>query len=185
MTPTLDKASRLRKRQWASALLASIAVAVVGANAAQSNADADKGASSCSRGETREALDSFVVAFNRGDYAALDLLFAQPPVFRWYSSPKPGQRIGAAAKRRGTLIPYFRTRHARQDRLRFLAFGFTGRAARWSNLWFEMRRSAADFRQGKWIESPGKGAVACDGGSAQFIVMSLGGPAPIPVRSER
>lgn len=181
---TLGKASRPLGWQLASALLASLAVAVVGANAAQSNVDADKGASSCSRGQTRQALDSFVVAFNRGDYAALDSLFAQPPAFRWYSSPKPGQRIGAAAKRRDTLIPYFRTRHARQDRLRLLVFGFTGRAARWSNLWFEMRRSAADFRQGKWIESPGKGAVACDGGSTQFIVVSLGGPAPTPVRSE-
>lgn len=176
--------SRLLKWQWASTRLASIAVAVVVANAAQSNANADKGTSPCPRGQTRQALDSFVVAFNRGDYAALDSLFAQPPAFRWYSSQKLGQRIGAAAKRRGTLIPYFRTRHARQDRLRLLAFEFTGRAARWSNLSFEMRRSAADFRQGKWIESLAKGAVVCDGGSAQFIVMSLGGPAPIPMRSE-
>jgi hypothetical protein len=176
--PITPSEGRLSRRQWASLLLASIAVAVVAAYAAQSSANANKRASSCSQEETRRALNSFVVAFNRGDYAALDLLFAQPPAFRWYSSSEIGQRIGAAAKRRGTLIPYFRSRHARQDRLRLLVFDFTGRAARWSNLGFEMRRSAADFRQGKWIESMGKGAVTCGGGSAQFIVMSLGGPAP-------
>src|ERR1044072_9142813 len=128
--PITPSEGRLSRRQWASLLLASIAVAVVAAYAAQSSANANKRASSCSQEETRRALNSFVVAFNRGDYAALDLLFAQSPAFRWYSSSEIGQRIGAAAKRRGTLIPYFRSRHARQDRPRLLGLYFPGRGTR-------------------------------------------------------
>ena len=91
----------------------------------------------CGRSPTRHGF----VAFDRGDYAKLDSLFATKPDFQWYSSPPPGRRLGRAAGDRDTLIPYIRRRHARHDRLCLLTFHFTGRARHWSNFWFELRRA--------------------------------------------
>jgi hypothetical protein len=73
-------------------------------------------ASSCAPEDALAAFTSFVAAFNRGDFARLDALFAQPPLFHWYSSNPPGLRRTAAAADRSTLIAYFRTRHRKRDR---------------------------------------------------------------------
>jgi len=62
------------------------------------------GESSCTSAQVWMALWEFAKAFNSGNLRRLDMLFARPPVFRWYSSPAPGARMGAAAYRRGTLI---------------------------------------------------------------------------------
>jgi hypothetical protein len=132
-------------------------------------------------------LSSFVGAFNSGDDARLDALFAQRPLFRWYSSGPPGLRRLAAAKNRATLIAYFRTRHLQRDRLRVVSFRFNGNtpgygdAPGYGNVAFTMKRSAADHRRGSWFGVVGKGAAVCSDDASeqrvQFIVMSLGGPA--------
>lgn len=132
----------------------------------------------CTRAQTRTALNSFVTAFNQGDFARLDSLFADEPAFQWFSSQHPGRRLGAEAKRRDTLIPYLRRRHARDEEFRLRAFNFSGNSARWSNFWFEALRSADGFGDGDWRRVVGKGAAICDQGSPQLIVLSLGRPEP-------
>lgn len=134
--------------------------------------------SPCTRGQTHAAFNSFIASFNQGDFAKLRSLFAEEPDFQWFSSPHPGRRLGAEAKNRDTLIPYFRRRHARDEEFRLLAFNFAGNARRWSNFHFEAIRRADGFNDGKWRGMPGKGAAVCEQGSPQIIVLSLGGSVP-------
>jgi len=123
-----------------------------------------------------------VTAYNSGAYRSLDALFAESPLFGWYSSNVPGLRGAAAAKSRGTLTAYFRSRHAKRDRLRLVSFTFNGNSNGRGNFVFKMRRSAADYRRGGWFGLAGKGAAVCAAPSAyverpvQFVVLSMGGP---------
>lgn len=132
--------------------------------------------SRCTPAQVRSALTAFVRAFNRGDYPALDALFAQEPQFEWFSSDRPGRRIGLAAKNRGTLIRYFEARHARFDRLGLLSFRFNGNSRRWANFELRGRRSAADYRSGRWFRVMAKGAAICGDVGTRFIVLTFSGP---------
>jgi hypothetical protein len=140
------------------------------------------GAAECSPAVTRGALTSFVGAFNRGDSAELDALFARPPVFRWYSSGLPGVRRLSAAANRGTLVDYFRTRHLKRDRMRLTSFRFNGNSAGYGHFAFTLKRSAADYPRGAWFGVPAKGAAVCSDDPAeppvQLAVLSLGAPRP-------
>ncbi len=91
---------------------------------------------------------AFLSAFDGGDYAQLDSLFASQPAFEGFSSNPPGLRLRAAAMRRRSPIAYFRRRHANRDHLSFSALHINGSASHHTGLWFELRRSAADFRRG-------------------------------------
>jgi hypothetical protein len=127
----------------------------------------------CSRADTRSALRSFVGAFNGGSFEKLDALFALEPDFQWYSTPAPGQRLGADAKRRDTLVPYFRRRHAAGDRFRLRTFDWVGKSPHWSNFGFLALRSKP--QADGWIRSESKGAAICDEGRPSLITLSLGG----------
>jgi hypothetical protein len=127
----------------------------------------------CGRTDTRSALRSFVGAFNAGSFERLDALFAQEPNFQWFSALAPGQRLGADANRRETLLPYFRRRHAAGERFRLKTFDWNGKYAHWSNFGFVALRSKPQ-RSG-WIRSESKGAVICEGGDPRLITLSLGG----------
>lgn len=164
-------------RGWRAALvlLASLAIAVAAADTARPAMAPPTDTSPCTRAQTGTALDSFVAYFNRGASAKLDSLFAAEPAFQWYSSPHPGRRLGARAKDRDSLIPYFRRRHARGEELRLLAFNYSGAARHWSNFWFEALRRADGFNDGRWRGVVGKGAAICEQGSPRIIVLSLGG----------
>jgi hypothetical protein len=142
--------------------------------------------SDCTGQAARRAFASFLVAFNRGEYDQLDELFARRPLFRWYSSGKPGERLRAAAANRDALPAYFRTRHGRGDRLALISIRFTGNtpatasSPAYGNLTFVLRRSAVDYRAGAQVRVHGKAALVCstDPGElpAQFIVLSIAGP---------
>jgi ketosteroid isomerase-like protein len=120
---------------------------------------------------------SFVAAFDRGDLARLDALFAPGTSFEWYSSNAPGLRVSEAARNRDSLRAYFRRRHLVHDRLRLVSFVFTGNSSGYGNAAFTMRRAASDYRRGDWFRLSGKAAARCSGkASVQFIVLSLGGP---------
>ncbi len=137
----------------------------------------------CAPREVRAALTSFIAAYNAGDYDALDDLVAAEPDFRWYSSPVPGERLLPRASRRGTLVRYFEARHAARDRLALTSFGFNGNGtyggSRYGNFEMGLRRRAAGFRRGAWFRADGKGAATCKGDSVRFVVLTLGGPAPL------
>jgi hypothetical protein len=142
----------------------------------------------CARAQTRAAFDSFLAAFDGGDQAKLDSLFAAEPDFQWFSSGVPGPRVRHDAFDRHTLLAYFRARHRHGDRLWLLDFHFAGRSPRWSGFSFDLRRRSRDFRGGRWFRTTGKGAAVCDGGRARFIVLSIGGPITgrrIPISDSR
>jgi hypothetical protein len=135
-------------------------------------------ASSCTAGDTRTTFERFVAAYNAGDTVTLDSLFAQEPDFQWYSSNPPGLRFGAAAFRRSTLMSYFRSRHARGDRLRVISFRFNSVSGGFGHFAYVLERRARDFRGGRKFRLPGKGAMSCSLDPKAFVVLSLGGPRP-------
>jgi hypothetical protein len=149
-----------------------IAVASLAVVAAMTAATARPSGQSCDSTLTRTTWVRFIDAYNRGDYHTLDALFARKPAFLWYSSNVPGLRNLTAATNRLSLIPYFRTRRARHDQMRLLSFAYHGNG----NFTYRLRRSASDYRGGRWFRLIGKGAVTCVGGDAQLIVVSIGGP---------
>lgn len=153
------------------------AALIVGLGAATAPTADGAGSSACTAEGTRSAVSAFVIAYNQGDYEALDSLFASPPDFEWYSSNRPGTRLGAKAKRRGTLIAYFRARHRAGERLGLVAFQFNDNSSGHGNFGFVLRRRLPGFRNGEWFRTDAKGATVCNGGSAQMIVISIGGPA--------
>ena len=130
----------------------------------------------CAEPQSRATVKAFVEAFNGGDLARLDRLFAAWPLFEWYSSNKPGRRVGDAAGTRETLVAYFAARHRIGDQLRLVRFDYNGVTGEYGNFGVTFRRSAADYRTGAWFELAAKGAIACEGG--KLIVLSLGGPQP-------
>jgi hypothetical protein len=133
-------------------------------------------AQACGKAAAREALKSFVAAFNRGDYERLDALFAPRPAFQWYSQNGPGQRIGAKAKDRESLIPYFRARHRVGDRLGLIALqANTGTNRKW-NFGLLIRRSVPGFLHGEWFRVDAKGAVECGNNGTAIVVLSFGSP---------
>lgn len=168
-------------RRLAMALVVLVVAAIPPAAAGADTPPTDT--SPCTRAQARAAFNAFLVAFDRGDYAKLDSLFVGEPDFQWFSSNAPGRRLNSTADDRDSLVPYFRARHRRGDRLRLLDFHFTGRSPHWSGFWFDLRRRSRDFRAGRWFPTTGKGAVVCDGGRASFIVMSIGGPTPDAAQS--
>jgi hypothetical protein len=131
-------------------------------------------ARACTPSQVHSAFSSFVSAFDGGDSAGLDKLFAGPGSFVWYSSSPPGRRFSPRAERRDTLIAYFRSRHAAHDRIRILSFQFNGNSAAVGNFEYRLRRSARDFREGAWFVISGKGAALCKGTQVRFVVMSVG-----------
>jgi hypothetical protein len=135
---------------------------------------APAGASACTSSEVQSAFSSFASAFDRGDSARLNMLFAGPASFVWYSSSPPGRRFSPRAERRDTLVDYFRSRHAAHDRIRIVSFQFNGNSPGYGNFQYRLRRSAADFRGGAWFVITGKGAAICKDTRVRFIVMSVG-----------
>ena len=130
----------------------------------------------CTKAETRSALVSFLRAFNAGDYRRLNNLFAGRSWFRWYSSSTPGVRFDPQAQQRGSLISYFRERHAQGDRFKLIWFLFHGNSNGFGNFSWKMERSTADWANGASFVTEAKGAALCQGPKAQFIVMSIGSP---------
>jgi len=144
-------------------------------------AAAPTGAAVCTGEGVRATLTSFVSAFNRGDLAALDALFASAPDFQWYSSNPPGLRNNDASKQRGTLLSYFRGRHAKNDKLRLVSLRFNGNWGSNGNIDFRMKRSASDYASGQWFTILGKAAIRCEEGTGKFAVLSMGGDQSCPI----
>jgi hypothetical protein len=127
----------------------------------------------CTERETRTAVTRFVAELNRGDLRALDRRFAPAERFQWYSTNAPGERFNDAAKDRATLIPYFKARHARHERLTLRNLKFNGASAPgYGNFEYTLTRRADDLRPTRYL---GKGALLCRRGSRdQIFVWSMG-----------
>ena len=130
-------------------------------------------ASPCDARGARGTVARFVRAYDAGDLRTLDRLFSVDE-FVWYSSNRPGLRVGAAASERTTLVSYFRRRHTAHDRLELLTLRYNGASNGLGNVAFTLRRRADDYRAGSSFRLSGKGAVSCTDG--RIAVLSLGGP---------
>jgi hypothetical protein len=125
----------------------------------------------------KRILTRFVDAYNRGDTARLDTLFAREG-FHWYASNGPGVRELPGARRRGTLVAYFRARHRQNDRMILRSYRFNGYEAERQLAHFELegKRRADDFLSGEWFGFDGKGALDCSQARPSITVMFIGGP---------
>lgn len=136
-----------------------------------------RGGARCDADALRTALTAFVRAFNAGDTRRLDGLFSRAN-FVWYSSGAPGARWLRGDAMRNSLVPYFRSRHRRHDRLTLLTHRFNSYEAARQLGHFELtaERRADGFRNGEAFRLTGKGALDCARPRVSFAVLTLGGP---------
>jgi hypothetical protein len=152
-------------------------VALVAAGGSTAGADRIR---PCSHAELGRLIVGFVGAFNAGRSARLDALFARDdgdgdvltPSFQWYSTAKPGARLGDAAENRANLIPYFRRRHAKHERLRLLVWHGRGENTdAYADFAFTLVRTADDARRP--LTLIGKGAAICTASRNTIAVWSM------------
>lgn len=120
-----------------------------------------------SRDEVDRLVKTFLRAFNKGKSGQLDELVAAEPDFEWYSVA--GERTGAEAEDRSTLIRYFRSRHRLEERLLLVRLKI-GEERGWHggyDFFFKLRRSSSDA--GSEGVYRGKGAASCS-----IFVWSMG-----------
>lgn len=136
-----------------------------------------RGGARCDVAALRRRLVAFVGAYNRGDLQALDRVFSRER-FRWYATSGPGTRQPPESRRRSTLLPYFRARHRRNDRLTLRGYTFNGyeRARELGHFEFRAERRADDARAGDWFSISGKGALDCTRPPVTIALMFVGGP---------
>jgi hypothetical protein len=130
----------------------------------------------CDVAAFRSMLTSFVRAYNEGDVRRLDRLFAREH-FVWYSAIGPSRHLRGSKQNRGTLMPYFRQRHRRDDRVKRLTYRFTGYDSARNLGHFELRgkRRADDMQDGRWLRMTAKGALDCTKPPVTIAVMMVGG----------
>jgi hypothetical protein len=117
----------------------------------------------CRATRTTTMVNRFIVAFNRGDRAALNnQIWGGKLYFNWYSvTAEPGMRVDPDARRRNTLMKYFATRHAAGEHLALTTLKLNGVTANaYSNFEFQLLRNAND-QPGGPLRYEGKGATSC------------------------
>lgn len=128
----------------------------------------------CSPSRTSTLVSHFVDAFNRGDRSALNnTIWSGRLYFNWYAvTASPGLRVDAESRRRDTLMSYFATRHAADERLVLTTFKLNGvTAGAYRNFEFRLLRSANDLPGGQ-VAYLGKGASSCATG--RLITWTMG-----------
>lgn len=137
---------------------------------------ASPGGVRCDVTAVRSTLAAFVRAYNRGDGRRLDRLFSREG-FAWYFATGASRELRGAKQNRGTLIPYFRERHRRGDRLALGSYRFNGydRPRDLSHFQLAGRRRADDFRDGRWSTMVGKGALDCSKPPVTLALLLVGG----------
>jgi hypothetical protein len=128
----------------------------------------------CAPGDTRGVVERFVRAFNAGSIPTLDRVFAPANSFNWYSTGRPGVRVGPAAYDRSTLMPYFRARLRQSERLRLVRFKGNGNSNRYGHFEFLIERRSRELRPTVF---QGKGAAICAASGDTISVWSVGGSA--------
>ena len=149
----------MSRYRWLSLASSSVILLLAACQGVPGSTSGSGGTSTpCTTSDVRVVVERFIDAFNRGDITKLDQLVSDQ-LFSWYSTDAPGERFGAEAKDRGTLMAYFAARHQQHERLALnsLDVGFTNDRA--GGFTFSLTRSADDglppTRYG------GKGEVQC------------------------
>ena len=155
--------------------LASVAFAAVLSVSAGSASGATR--TPCDEPASRAAFAAFLTAFNRGDGAILEELFAPVGEFGWYASSPPSGRVQQASRKRATLAAYFRSRHAKGEKLGLVKFNYASAQPRSgatvANFNGILTRRAADVP----LRKRGfKAALRCTDTERLFVVVSIGTP---------
>ena len=149
-------------------LAAAVALLVGGAGVAHGGEQM-----ACTADTTKAFVHSFVRNYSAGHVAVINRMWAPEPRFQWFSTGKPGARLGRAASVRSTLAGYFRSRVRVHERLRLtdLRAGYDP-ARGIVNFSGKLVRSADDIRPRR---SPHdfKGAADCVSGHPTLIVWSM------------
>jgi hypothetical protein len=132
-----------------------------------------RASSACTADATRVLVHSFVRDYSAGRVAVINRMWAPEPRFQWFSTGKPGARLGPPAYVRSTLARYFRSRVRAHERLRLteLRAGYDPRR-RIVNFSGKLVRSADDIR----LRRPPhdfNGAADCVSGRPMLIVWSM------------
>ncbi len=78
------------------------------------------------------------------------------------------RKLRGAKQDRRTLIPYFRERYRRGDRLAFGKYRFNGYDR-------ERDRGHLELADGRWSTMVGKGALSCSGPPVTIALLLVGG----------
>ncbi len=122
----------------------------------------------CSRRDVRKLVTSSIRAYNRGDVARLDEIYAEEPDFLgYYAAPERTHRKG---EDRSTLMPYFERRHALDDRLTLKVFWVQAEREPDDSFdfYFELERNSRQSRA--------RGSYAGKGNARHAIAVSLESP---------
>lgn len=131
-------------------------------------AEAERG---CTATDVRGVVLRFVRAFNDGDVATLDGVFARAGEFHWYTVDDPARPRDLGAEDRSALLRYLGRRHRAGERLRLVSFAFNGNNASYGHFEFEVDRSAGDLATTRY---DGKGAVVCTDGPPRIAAWAMG-----------
>jgi hypothetical protein len=126
----------------------------------------------CTADSTTRLVYGFVASFNRGKVEAAVGVWAPAPRFQWYSTSRPGKRLGSSSMDRSTLASYFRSRARMHEKIQLIQFGAG----------YDPKRDIVDFG-GKLIRRADdasrtprqrdfKGAADCRSGHPSLIVWS-------------
>jgi len=115
-------------------LFVGLVLLVGSAGAARGNAETIA-KTACTAHTTKTLVHAFVHNYSAGRVAVINRMWAPEPRFQWFSTGKPGARLGARAYVRSTLVRYFRSRVRVHEHLRLTAL----RAA------FDPARGIVDF----------------------------------------
>jgi hypothetical protein len=127
----------------------------------------------CTGEATLTLIRSFARNYSAGRVATINRMWAPAPRFKWFSSGKPGVRLGPAAYVRSTLASYFRSRIRVHERIR-ITYLRTPRyepARKIVNFSGKLARSADDMRPRGPTDF--KGAADCVSGRPTLIVWSM------------
>jgi len=131
----------------------------------------------CDEPASRAAFGAFLTAFNRGEAAALEALFAPAGQFGWYASSPPRRRVQQASRNRVTLVAYFRSRHAKGEKLGLGKFNYVSAQPRLGatvasfNAILTRRAAEVPLRKRGF-----KAALRCTNTERLFVVVNIGTP---------
>ena len=154
--------------------LLGLVLAVVVTTAAPAHGSSETVKGTCTAGTTKALIRAFVRNYGAGRVRIIVRMWAPEPRFRWFSSGKPGARLGPPAYVRSTLAGYFRSRIRVHERLRLteLRAGYDP-ATRIVNFSGKLVRSADDIRRRPRPPHDFKGAADCVSGRPTLIVWSM------------
>jgi hypothetical protein len=126
---------------------------------------------------TAASVLEFVTAFNAGDRGRLNRVFADAPMFKWYSVTRTPPYEHFVAHNKAALLPYFANRHARNEGQAIMHFRYQGiSGTRVGNFNYRLLRWADDIVDGRPELYVGKGVVSCTSRGARLMIWSMGTP---------